>query len=207
MLNRLDENTISLLPDRGAHPSVCTIKAVKGIYDAKVETEIVTLARDKVSIWDSSHFSDDIKSLLRQQGSSSRGIVEQGDINDAAVEIREAIVKVRADGHVHASYGTKKSALNTLREIGSELVFPRTLLAHEVTLRFRNDGQIPYAMLVILESMSAEDIERLARATSKSGTFLGKMKELAKVAHDRAMLHPIGRIVEILEQSSSSGLM
>ncbi|KAK4952103.1 hypothetical protein LTR10_010023 [Elasticomyces elasticus] len=206
MLSRVDHNSISLLPDRGAHPSACTIRAVHMLYDAKVETAEVTLARDKMLTWDSSQDSSDIKLLLRQQG-SSRGTVEQGDINDAVVRIGKAVVEARADGHIHASYGTKKSALNTLREIGSELVFPRTLLGHEVAQRFRNDGQIPYIMLAILESMSSEDILRLARTTSSSGTFLGKMKALVKVAHDRGILLGIGRTVERLEHGSLSGLI
>ncbi|KAK3641362.1 hypothetical protein LTR56_011390 [Elasticomyces elasticus] len=206
MLSRVDENSISLLPDRGAHPSAYTVRAVHMLYDAKVETAEVTLARDKMLTWDSSSDSSDIKLLLRQQG-SSRDTVEQGDINDTVVRIGKAVVEARADGHIHASYGTKKSALNTLREIGSELVFPRTLLAHEVAQRFRNDGQIPYIMLEILESMSSENILRLARTTSSSGTFLGKMKELVKVAHDRGLLLGIGRIVERLEHGSLSGLI
>ncbi|KAK5689914.1 hypothetical protein LTR97_012674 [Elasticomyces elasticus] len=172
-----------------------------------METEEVTLARDKMLIWDSSQFSNDIKSLLRQQGIGSPGIVERGEITDAVVEIGEAIVEVRADGHIYASYGTKKSALNTLREIGSELVFPRTLLAHEVAKRFENNGEIPYLMLAILESMHAENIIRLARTTSNHGTFIGRMKELAKVAFDRGLLLGIGRVVEILMHGSSSGPM
>ncbi|KAK3647032.1 hypothetical protein LTR56_008198 [Elasticomyces elasticus] len=207
MLSIMSEKTVALLPGRGARLSACTIKGMHMLYDSKVETEEMTLARDKLLIWDSSQFSNDVKSLLRQQGSGSRGTVEQGEITDAVVEVREAIEEVRADGHIHASYGTKKSALNTLREIGIELVFPRTLLAHEVAQRFRNDGQITSLMLAILRSMSAEDIIRLARTTSNSGTFLGKTKELVKVARDRGMLLGIGRVVEILMHGSSSGLV
>jgi hypothetical protein len=87
------------------------------------------------------------------------------------------VKSIRRQAHADTSFGTRKSALETLRKIGKSIVLAPSTLGHEVLKQMQEDATLPEAMLAILASMTVEERLAAAHSADEKGSLLQKMQE------------------------------
>ena len=129
---------------------------------------------------------------------------------DAAISVSQTITKIKEQTPAHASFGTKKSALVTLRKIGKSIALGGNYdeFGSEVINTLSNEGDpLEKAMLEIVGAMMEE--EKANMRNDKE--WVEKVEELVELGKDVDMFETLERMLEALEPderrtSNSSGV-
>ena len=129
---------------------------------------------------------------------------------DAAITVSQIIAQIREQTPSHASFGTKKSALVTLRKIGKSIALGGNYdeFGSEVIKTLSNEGDpLEEAMLEIVGAMMEEEKANM-RADEE---WVEKVKELVELGEDVDMFETLEKMLEDLEPderrtSNSSGV-
>ena len=116
---------------------------------------------------------------------------------DAAISVSETIAKIREQTPAHASFGTKKSALVTLRKIGKSIALGGRWdeFSSQVIKTLYTEGEpLDKAMLGIVDAMKKE--EKANMRGNKE--WIEKVKELMELGKDIDMFETLEKMLERL---------
>ena len=117
---------------------------------------------------------------------------------DAAITVSQTIAQIREQTPAHASFGTKKSALVTLRKIGKSIALGGNYdeFGSEVITTLSDEGDpLEEAMLGIVGAMTEEEKANM-RADKE---WIEKVKELVELGKDVDMFETLENMLEDLE--------
>jgi hypothetical protein len=136
-----------------SHPAV-----VRMLHQRYVEK----LATDAAKVINFDQYSKSAWYILNVKYSRISGSKQCEVAGDAFREIQDTLRTIEDLAPAHASFGTKKSALETLRKIGKSICLGRTdVLGSEMIKSFQSDGAFVSIMLKIACSLSDEDKTRM----------------------------------------------
>lgn len=139
--------------------------------------KIVAAARAKVIDFD--YYSKSAWKTINVTYSRLSGSKQYEFSGEAASSVGKCIKEIGKDATDHASYGTKKNALETLRKIGKTIALADDTIGHEVRKQFQWETCLEKTMLRIAKSMTAEE-----RAKMFTKEFREKLEELEGLAKD-----------------------
>ncbi|RYC61651.1 hypothetical protein CHU98_g4569 [Xylaria longipes] len=93
---------------------------------------------------------------------------------EAKSEVCDCITAIGEQTRAESSYGTKLSALETLRKIARTVLLADDTLGHEVRKQFQEDSCIADEMLRIAQSMSPEEQLRAGATSDEKGSLAEK---------------------------------
>src|SRR6195952_2163978 len=87
-----------------------------------------------------------------------------------------------------STFGTKRSALETLRKIGKTICMScHDALGHEVVKQFQYSTELEDTMLLVVKAMTPEERIVMCAINDGRGPFIGKMVELEKLCKDHCI--------------------
>ena len=116
---------------------------------------------------------------------------------DAAITVSQIIAQIREQTPAHASFGTKRSALVTLRKIGKSIALGgnHDEFGSQVIKTLSNEGDpLEEAMLEIVGAMTEEEKANM-RADKE---WIEKVKELVELGKDVDMFETLEKMLEDL---------
>ena len=171
MINNFDEKTVRKLLLRAAMCSKPVATELVAQRDAILEaesTQVIDFDRYSEEVW---------HQLQRGKGQRSSRQFELG--LEASVTVVDIIKTIRQQTPAHSSFGTKKSALETLRKIGKSLVLQEyTSFRREVMKAMQEGDPLGTAMLGIVDEMSEEEADEMCGEEE----WIDKVKELIELA-------------------------
>jgi hypothetical protein len=148
-LDQMDEGvyTSSLLL-KFADENPVIADAIRRTYHNKAhaeQTKVISFDSYSSRVW---HYTNtDYRSLRASAQSKMAG--------DVYLEVQSDIAEIGEQaGQSPASFGTKKSALETLRKIGKTVILSGDTIGHRVRKRFQADGTFGNAMLQIVGKLN-----------------------------------------------------
>lgn len=94
---------------------------------------------------------------------------------DAFREIDSCITSIRDQTHELSSFGTKLSALETLRKIAKSVLLATDTLGYEIRKTLQYESSLGDAILDIAESMTPEELSRAGSTTDAQGSLKEKI--------------------------------
>ena len=151
IINTFEESTLRELLLSAATSSIQVGKEVIARRDAILRAE-------RVQTIDFDHFSKSVWHEL-QRGDGLGGAKQYMLGLDVGVTVADTIETIRSKTPAHSSFGTKKSALVTLRKIGKSLVLHNddTFGSEVVKSLYRDGDPQENAMLEIVQEMTDEE--------------------------------------------------
>lgn len=134
---------------------------------------------------------------------SSRQFEMSGDAYWSVVgEIKD----IKARCPAHASYGTKFSALETLRKIGKIILLSKTsTLGHEIHKSFGTDSILEDTIYEIVESMTEQEREEImAEPQGDDGFWFDKFEELVELAAEYCIFEGLKDVTCLLLEEDNS---
>ena len=129
---------------------------------------------------------------------------------DAGISVSQTIAKIKEQTPAHASFGTKKSALVTLRKIGKSIALGGDYdeFGSEVIKTLSNEGDpLEKAMLEIVGAMKEKEKTKMR----DDKEWIEKVKELVELGKDVDMFESLEKMLEVLgpdePRTSSSGVV
>jgi len=142
-------------------------------------SEHIHVERSKVIDFD--HCSKTVWYSINKKYASMSGSKQYDVAFSVYDEIRDIIASISERAGVeHASFGTKCSALETMRKIGkTSCLSSGDTLAHEVQKQASHDTSFVDGMFEVVDAMSDAECEKMCAVHDGRSTFLDKMEELA----------------------------
>jgi hypothetical protein len=94
-----------------------------------------------------------------------------------------------------ASFGTRYSALETLRKIGKTVCLGSNTIGHEVRKQFQYDPSLEDPMTQIVDYMSDKERTDMLAINDGRSTFMHKMCELEELAQGCCVFEGIGTVI------------
>ncbi len=116
---------------------------------------------------------------------------------DAAICVSQTIAKISEQTPAHASFGTKKSALVTLRKIGKSIALGGRYdeFGSQVTQSlYTEGGPLEKAMRDIVDAMKEEEKAKMR----DDKEWIEKVKELVELGKDVDMFETLEKMLEVL---------
>ncbi|KAF2690889.1 hypothetical protein K458DRAFT_260065, partial [Lentithecium fluviatile CBS 122367] len=115
-------------------------------------------------------------------------------------EICETIREVSEQAAVpHASFGTKRSALEMLRKIGKTICSSSNdTVGNEVQKQFSHGCELQDAVYAVVKAMSKEERPQMCAIDDERSTSLKKMRELEQLAEDYCVFQRVGEVTDLL---------
>ena len=157
---------------------------------------------EKAKVIDFSHYSGDAWHALNTKYASGKGSKDYMLAGEAFSDVQDCINSIAKQATPDTSYGTKKSALETLRRIGKSICLGDGAIGHEVRKDFQRNPSLRDAMMGILESMDAAEVETLANSTDHKGTFLAKVTQLVAEANSYCIMEGIDDVLQEMLSTS-----
>ena len=161
-----------------------TQAAVQNTYDNHVRAEQQKREAEKARVIDFSDRSRSAWHVLNYKYTGT-GSEEYEHSRDATCDGMQIVGTILNGAQLDASFGTRKSALETLRKIGKSLMMAPSTLGSEVKKQLAYDPTLPDAMERILLEITVKQEQRLevARSTDEKGSFIDKFVELQNEAY------------------------
>ncbi|KAI9694248.1 MAG: hypothetical protein M1820_009106 [Bogoriella megaspora] len=174
-----------------SHPDSRTLvlSLINGTYNAK-------RAAEQEEVVDFDHFSKSVWYSLNRKWTDPRGSKEYENAWHAYGEVTDAIQSIRGSSKSHTSFGTRESALVTLRKIGKSVILARDVLGAEVRKNFQCDDCFVSAMFSIAENMSPEDRQNIRNLDG--GEFVDKLEELVGLAKGKCIWEDLHEVLDVL---------
>ena len=188
----LDEDTIKdyLLLAAQESPKIASLieSAATAIKDAEA-AEVIDFDSKSKSVWRTLNCE---YSRLRQSAQFERS-------GDACHDVERSIQYIGDNCPAHASYGTKRSALQTLRKIGKIICLTGETMGRQARQHFHADRTLEKTMKGILESMSVEDRASMISERDGDTTYIEKLKELHELGSGYALFEDLDEVIDLLE--------
>ena len=116
-----------------------------------------------------------------------------------AVETIEACFKaIRKACPEYASYGTKKSGLETCRKIGKSICLSDGVIGAEVRKSFQEANVLEETRMWIARTLNQDERDRLM-----NDEFGGKLKELVKLSDTNCVLPGLSEVLSLMQEDYS----
>ena len=122
---------------------------------------------------------------------------KQYDVSGKAFrEVKKCIQTIALQCPPHANFGTKRSALETLRKIGKSICLSGDgdVVGHEVRKNFQYDTHLEDAMYEIVRSMAVSERETIMRTEWKS-----KLYELEELGQSYCVFENLCKVIDVVE--------
>lgn len=170
------------------------------ISSSQVAAQVISRRNDisnaeAAKVIDFDHFSKSVWHAMAQGGGASGS--KQYDLGlEVSFAIEKTIATIKAQTPSHSSFGTKKSALVTLRKIAKTVVLSgNDTMGHEVINQLYQDGDpLDKAMHYIVDGMSEEERVKLRGDRE----WVDKVKELVELGRDHDMYGTLDQLLEKL---------
>ncbi|KAI1121428.1 hypothetical protein F5Y10DRAFT_101892 [Nemania abortiva] len=170
MISRLDNDTVRLILASLASVSPSVQTAVISSYQQKVQ-----MMQARVIDFDT--YSKTAWHILNTSGYTEGSGSEQFEASfDARADIVECINDIGKETHAESSYGTKLSALETLRKIAKTILLADDTLGSEVRKEFQHETCLADVMERIVGSMTPEEQRRAGANTDAKGSLATKLR-------------------------------
>jgi hypothetical protein len=176
--------------------------AHKDVAELVLSQHARIVATERAKVIDFDHYSKSAWKVINVTYSRLSGSKQYEASFDAASSVQDDIKAIGKAATAHASYGTKKSALETLRKIGKTIALSTGTVGHEVQKQFQWDNSLEKTMLQIAKSMTEEE-----QAKMLTDEFEEKLVELEGLAEDHCIFEKLKDVRLVLsgEQASSDG--
>lgn len=187
-IEEIDTKTLRLLAQRAArdHPDVR--ETLQGLHYEEVQRR-----RNRVVNFD--HHSKTVWYVLNKKYDSLSGWKQYNISGDVHREVMASIDEIADNVYVESSFGTKSSAVETLRKIGKSICLAGDTLGREVKQQFEWTGAYVPGILKCLEAMTAEERARLCEVNTE---LVPKFEELIKYCNDNCIFNQEGELEECL---------
>ncbi|GAW16888.1 hypothetical protein ANO14919_063340 [Xylariales sp. No.14919] len=172
MVSQLDENTVRLM--------LATFATLSTPTQASIRRAITLAYQEQVAgerVIDFSDFSRRAWHVLNTseytQGSGSKQYEASFEARSEVIGCIEAIGKEAA---VDSSYGTKLSALETLRKIAKTILLAGDTLGREVRMEFQHETCLADIMVCIADSMTPDEQLRAGATADAKGSLAAKLE-------------------------------
>jgi hypothetical protein len=163
-----------------------------GLNLANAHIQILRVERDKVIDFD--HYSKTAWKALNVTYARLSMSKQYEISHEACHTIQDCIAAIGDQTPAHASYGTKKSALETLRKIGKTIALgPMDEIGKAVKQNFQYETCLEETMVRVVESMSETE-----RADVMTMEFEDKLEELEELAGNQCIFEDLKRVRETL---------
>ena len=136
-----------------------------------------------------------IRKFYENAGSAKKLEQVEGIIN----QISKSISTIQEEAtKANASFGTRNSGLETLRNIGEVICLSNSGIPHEVVAKFRDNPMLEDAMIAILTCMTLEERNRMAVFRHESSEFRVKLQDLIANAHQFSVFKKLGEVLDVL---------
>ena len=158
-------------------------------------------AAQQARVIDFDHYSKSAWKVINVTYSKLSGSRQYEASFQAAASVEGYIKAIGKDTPAHASFDTKKSALQTLRKIGKTIALSTDVVGHEVRIQFQSESCLEMTMLRIVKSMTQRE-----RAMVLTDELEEKLEELEGLAEDHCIFERLKDVRRVLsgEQASSS---
>lgn len=207
-INTLDFATMRsfLLTAASESPKIANLIEAQTTSETKKDIEEKEKEKAAKEVVDFSHSSKSVWYTLNKEYSRLKCSRQFGVAHDAIESIVQTIENIKKRCPPDASYGTKSSALETLRKIGKSIVLST---GDELTKRVRQSFQwnsiLEDTMKTIVKSMSHADRLDMAKEPQGDVTFLEKLDELYDLAADYCMFDGLEQVVHLLQPGVQNG--
>ncbi|KAI0204098.1 hypothetical protein F4808DRAFT_368797 [Astrocystis sublimbata] len=196
LISQLGDKTLRDIITSLAASSPLVQDAIKSRHDQLVQarrTRVLNFDCYSKSAWHTLNTSSYTKLSGTQQWDASF---------EATSELEECVRAIGEMTFDESSYGTKLSALETLRKIAKTVLLADDTLGHEV--RNQMDSTIADEMLRIVESMSREEQLRAGANADSKGSLAEKMQWVYDAAKANCVLEPeiLYEVLELLYEES-----
>jgi hypothetical protein len=151
-------------------------------------------------VLDFSNRSGDAWYILNKKYKSGRGSIEYERAFDAFEEVTAIIRGIARDARKNASYGTKRSALVTIRKIGKSICLAPSTLGSEVRKHMGHDNALTDTMTAIMEGMNFDERVRMGEEDDGDGKgdFFSEVIELRNMAAGYCLFGDLGEAIDIM---------
>lgn len=192
IINTFDGKTLRELLLSAAATSEQVAKQIIRRRDALLKAE-------SVKVVDFDHYSKSVWHELAE-GNGLRGAKAYDMGLTVGWSVDGTIKQICKDAPAHSSFGTKKSALVTLRKIGKSVALSGgDTMGSEVRQTLEQDKSMEKAMLKIVDGMTESEKETMSRDSE----WILKMKELKKLGSDQDLFTGLDRVLRKLGAISS----
>ncbi|MCJ1398459.1 hypothetical protein MMC11_001659 [Xylographa trunciseda] len=144
---------------------------------------------------DFDHYSKTAWRAINLQYKSMKGSYQYNASFGVQKDVVGCIKTIAKQCSAGASYGTKKSALETLRKIGKTVCMSGgDVIGHEVQIGFQADTSLEDTMYAIVENMTQQERDMVMK-----GDFGVKMEELVELAEGYCIFGRLNEVVALLE--------
>ena len=144
------------------------------------ETEKIQSERAKVKDFD--RYSKTVWRELNITYRDASGPAQYDSSSDAVAYIEKCVEEISQSVVEYSSYGTKRSAIETLRKIGKSICLSGDELGRQVKKQFQWNFCLQDAMNHVVQSMTAD--EKAEMKMLNGGQFLDKLEELIDLSED-----------------------
>ena len=191
-VSSLPQETVEKLLVQAArtHPDI------EGLLRNEVD-QLIQRNRARVISFD--HLSKSAWHTINQRGGS--GTQQYEGSFDAYWSVVANIKTIEEGCPDHASFGTKKNGLETLRKIGKSICLGNNdTLGHEVRKQFQSNEDLSDTMLKILDSLSDDELNEVSQSD-----WGNKLEELVKLANDYCLFNgSLDNVLRTLDGEESS---
>ena len=183
------------------------------IAAARTYPSFIELIRDEVNKIDAEHAAKVVDLDYHSKTAWRELNVEYSKLSGShqydrawdALETVEACFKaIRKACPVSASYGTKKSGLETCRKIGKSICLSNGVIGDEVRKSFQEDNVLEETMMWIARTLNQDERDRLM-----NDEFGDKLKELVRISSTNCVLPGLWEVLGLMqgksEQHKSAG--
>lgn len=111
------------------------------------------------------------------------------------------IEEIHEEATDERSFGTKKSALETMRKIDKSITLAPSTLGHEVRKHFQCEPCLEKGMIDILKSMNVHERQDMADSTDEKGSFLDKTISLRNKCDSLCIMEGLNDVVKCIEDA------
>jgi hypothetical protein len=151
------------------------------------------IAAERAKILDFDQYSKLAWKVINVTYSKLSGSAQYEASFQATADVENYIEVINKATPEHASFGTKKSALETLRKIGKTIALSSDVVGHEVRIQFQGETCLEKTMLRIARGMTAEE-----RAKVLTEEFDAKLEELEQLAEGHCILEKMSYVRRVL---------
>ncbi|KAF2794303.1 hypothetical protein K505DRAFT_361184 [Melanomma pulvis-pyrius CBS 109.77] len=158
------------------------------------------LLKESNQVLDFGIISEEVDTTMNQNY-GNMGNVKQFEFADDVIEqILQSIATIQEEAtKPNASFGTRRSALETLRHIGSIICRSEGVIPLEVVKSFRDDSALEDAMLAIVGCMTTEQRREMAGLREGAFEFREKMQDLITEGTLRCVFARMSGVLSALE--------
>ncbi len=191
--------SIQLLPQQTIHNILVLAAQQHPDVAANLKNELARIrAAESAKTIDFDGYSKTAWKAINVTYSRMSGSKQYDFAGEAFDTVNDCIETIRKLTPTHASFGTKKSALETLRKIGKTICLSSNdVVGHEVQKNFEWNTCLERTMLRIAESMPVDERKKVLTTE-----FNEKLVELEKLGNDHCVFEKLADVREVLASSS-----